>query len=200
MKAVSYSPCMTGQLSSSLPKGRIRGVTLVELMVVVTIVGILSVVMVRSLTKHADASRTVEALTMVQSVRAAQERHRAMNLVYLDVSQSDTWYPRNPIPAGIGRDRMAFYLPDGAHPDGERWVSLNPTVGGPVQFGYMTRSGLAGETMTEPAVAVPELVWPATTDAWYVIQAVADADGDGDFAYYLASSVNGEVYRANEGE
>ena len=177
-----------------------RGFTLVELMVVVTIVGILSVVMVRSLTKHTESSRTVEALTMVQSVRAAQERHRAMNMVYLDVSQSDTWYPRNPIPVGSGRDRHAFYMAEGAHADGARWVALNPTVPGPVRFGYMTRSGLAGETLTEPAVVVPGLVWPEATDSWYVIQAVADVDGDGDFAYYLASSLNGEVYRANEGE
>lgn len=181
---------------------RRRGFTLTELMVVVVIAGILAAIAVRSLTKHVSASHSIEALTMVQSIRAAQERYRSMHSVYLDVSQSNTWYPRDPSAGHGGADKTTFFQApgDAAHPDNARWLTLNPTVAGPVMFGYRTTAGLPGEGMTAPAVEVSGLNWPSTNEPWYVIEAIADADGDKVTAYYLASSINGEVFRQNEGE
>ncbi len=180
---------------------RSRGFTLTEVMVVVVISSILALAAVSSLRKHISSSRTIEGLTMVQSIRAAQERYKAQNGVYLDVSLSGTWYPRDPTGA-IGRTKTTFFQPpeDGAHPDNTNWLTLNPTVAGPVMFGYRTSAGLPGDTMTAPAQTVSGLSWPSTTEPWYVIQALGDADGDGITAFYLASSVNGEVFRQNEGE
>lgn len=179
-----------------------RGFTLTELMVVVVIAGILAAIAVRSLSNHVSSSRTIEALTMVQSIRAAQERYKSMHAVYLDVSQSNTWYPRDPSLVGTeGRVKTTFFQSTGdGHADNGRWLTLNPTLAGPVMFGYQTRAGLPGEVMTEPAVGVAGLDWPEPVEPWYVIQAIADADGDKVTAYYLASSINGEVYRQNEGE
>ncbi len=180
---------------------RDRGFTLTEVMVVVVIASILAVAAVSSLRKHVSSSRTIEGLTMVQSIRAAQEHYKALNGEYMDVSLSGLWYPRDPTGAS-GRQKTTFFGPpgDGAHADNDNWLTLNPTVAGPVMFGYRTSAGMPGEAMTEPAQAVTGLVWPGTTEPWYVIQAIGDADGDGLTAFYLASSINGEVYRHNEGE
>ena len=188
-------PNMVGRRASS------RGFSLTELMVVVVIAGTLATVGVASLRKHMSSSRAVEALTMIQSIRAAQERHRSTRGVYLDVSQSGTWYPWDPAQSG-NRNRRTTFLQGvgGTHPDNARWLTLNPTAPGPVRFGYQTSAGLPGQTMTAPAETVPGLSWPTPNEPWYVIQAVADADADGEVAFYLAYSINGEVYREHEGE
>ncbi len=170
-------------------------------MVVVAIAALLAVIAVHSLRRHVSSSKSIEALTMIQSIRAAQERYRSLNTVYLDVSVSGAWYPLDPtVPANRGIKTTFFQAPGAdAHPDNAAWWQLNPSVAGPVQFGYMTRCGLPGQAMTVPQVETGA-VWPATTEPWYVIEAAADADEDGILANYVASSINGEVFRKDEGE
>jgi type IV pilus assembly protein PilA len=172
-----------------------RGFTLVELMVVVTIVGILAVIGLVAFRGHIYGSKSVEALAMVQSIRAAQERWRAENMVYLDVSQGG-YYPAAP----GGRVKRSFH--PAAHGDRDRWIDLNPTVSGPVEFGYITNAGGPGAVMTGPAEPIISgtLTWPTPTEHWYVIQAAGNADDDDTRAFYMASSLTPEVYRQNEGE
>jgi prepilin-type N-terminal cleavage/methylation domain-containing protein len=179
-----------------------RGFTLTELMVVITISAVLALVALESFRKQMTSAKSVEAFTMVQSIRVAEERWRAQNGVYLDVSQSDTWYPWDPSLSGNRSKTRTFFSPDSdSHPDNARWLSLHPTVPGPIQFGYQVRAGMPGGVMTAPKVAVTGgLTWPTPGEPWYVIQALADTDADGKMAFYLASSLNGEVYAQDDGE
>lgn len=180
-----------------------RGFTLVELMVVVTIVGILAVIGISSFRAHVFGSKPTEALAMIQSIRAAEERWKSENLTYLDVSHSD-FYPAVP----AGRIKRSFYnagtcgipIPD---TDDCRWKLLNPTSIGPVEFGFKVNAGPPGQPMTAPdAKAAPTTWagWSTNPEHWYVIQAIADADNDGVYSKFLASSIRGDVYRENEGE
>ena len=171
-----------------------RGFTLVELMVVVVLVGILAVIGVMTLRAHVYSSKATEAMSMTQSIRGAQERFKAENLGYLNVSTSDTFYPMvTPLP---GR-KMAWSRP--GHADFPRWQLLNPTTQGPVEFGYKVTAGPAFSAMTIPGSA-DKPNWPNPDQPWYVIQARADQDGDGTHAFFVASSLNGVVYRENSGE
>ncbi len=181
-----------------------RAFTLVELMVVVVIVGVLATIGVASFRARVFGSKTSEALAMIQSIRAAEERWKAENLTYLNVSRQGAWYPAAP----TTRTRRAFYnagtcgtpLPDN---DDCRWKLLNPTAVGPTEFGFMVTAGPPGTAMTDPdSKARPKNwgAWPANGDHWFVIQAIADYDGDGVYAKFLASSIRGDVYRENEGE
>jgi prepilin-type N-terminal cleavage/methylation domain-containing protein len=180
-----------------------HGITLVELMVVVVIMGVLGAVGLVAMRRHLYASRTSEALATIQSIRAAEERYRAMNMLYLDVSTAGDsgWYPRNPTGAA-GTVKVLFLTPAtvATHVDNPAWLNLSPTVSSPVQFGYKVNAGIPGQAMTTPNEVVPDLVWGAPTEPWYVVQAIADADGDGATAYFLASSLTDAVYSAREGE
>ncbi len=163
-------------------------------MVVVLIVSILAIIGIMLFRKYASSSKSVEALSMIQSIRAAEERWRAENQNYLDVSSTMTsWYPmKTP-----GEKLYAWAQPSGN--DYAKWQLLAPTVAGPVQFGYVVK---AGAPFTKPPTLdiTDPPVWPTMNQPWYVIMAEADANGDGTFAKYAASSISDEIYRENEGE
>jgi hypothetical protein len=171
--------------------------------VVVIIVGILATLGISSFRARAFGSKSTEALAMMQSIRAAEERWRAENLTYLNVSKSG-WYPTTP----TARTRYAFYgtgacgipLPD---TDDCRWKLLNPTSIGSTGFVFMVNAGPPSVPMTPPdsnARPLDWAGWPPNADHWFVIQAIADIDGDGVYAKFLTSSIRGDVYRENEGE
>lgn len=176
-----------------------RGFTLVELMTVVVITGILATVAISSLRGYVTAARSSEALAMVQSIRAAEERWRSEHMMYLNVSTDDAWYPTDPRAADSPTAQRSFFG-DGTHGDNATWLLLHPTTPGPVRFGYLVNAGPGGGQMTEPALG-PRITWPdPAPDNWYVIQAVGDVDGDGIASYYRASNLSGDVFSENHGE
>lgn len=178
-----------------------RGFTLVELMVVVVIAAVLALVGLRAMNGHIAASKSVEALTMVRSIQSAQARYRSVTGIYLDVSSQGTFYPRDPS-GKAGLDRVSFFHPAGgaAHPDNLRWMELNPTVSGPVQYGYMTRAGLPGATPPNLQISVSGFVPSAQPELWYTVEAIGDVDGDGNVSHFVATSFSETVYFENETE
>lgn len=181
---------------------RERGFTLVELMTVVVIAGVLAAIAFASLRQHVSAAWGAEALNMVQSIRAAEERWRSEHMMYLDVSTDDSWYPRDPRGAPRNSRQAFYYAPeDDTHEDGDEWLQLRPTAPGPVRFGYLVNAGPADVNMTAAAAPGPAATWPTPPrDNWYVIQAIGDPDGDGVVSYYRASSLDGDVFAVNHGE
>ena len=174
-------------------------------MVTVTIVGILATIGFASFRSWAFGSKTTDALAMMQSIRAAEERWRSENLTYLNVTHTASWYPATP----SARTKHSFYntgtcgvpLPD---TDDCRWKLLNPTkVGSSTEFGFMLTAGPPGTPMTEPVTeARPSgwRSWPANPDHWFVLEAIADIDGDGVYSKLVCSSIRGDVYHENDGE
>lgn len=176
-----------------------------ELLVVVIIVGVLATIGISSFRARVAGSKSTEAIAMIQSIRAAQERWKAENLTYLNVTRTTNWYPFSGAPSG--NIRHSFYNSDTCSgppsTDDCRWKLLNPATIGAVQFGFMTNAGAPGEAMTEPdAKATPKVwsQWAPNGEYWYVIQAIADVNGDGTYAKFIASSMKGDVFRENEGD
>lgn len=176
------------------PRASRRGFSLVELMVVVAIVALLGLIGVTVLRKHIFGSKSVEAAAVIQGIRSAQERWRSETQTYLNVSTDlQSWYPmKTP-----GKTKYHWVQPTGN--DYANWKLLAVNVNIPVQFGYATVAGPAGATLPTLATA-QKPTWGTPVEPWYVIQAKADADGDGIAALYAATSITGEIYVENEGE
>jgi prepilin-type N-terminal cleavage/methylation domain-containing protein len=180
-------------------QGSKRGFTLVELLAVVVITAILSLVAVAGFRRHMQSSRGGEALSVIQSIRSAEESYISENKIYLDVSAraSTNWYPRL-VP---NEKRAAFNAPD--HPDYQRWRQLAPSVNGTVLFSYLVHAGvpatLSGQSVPPLQITNPPVL-PVPQLDWYVIQAMGDVDGDSIFARYASTKMTGEVYIENEGE
>src|SRR5690606_5057772 len=150
------------------------------------IMGVLAMVGLLSVRKHMSASKSIEALNMIQSIRAAQERWRAEHMIYFDVTGPDgSWYPEDPS-ADPGKARSFYFASDDDHPDAAEWRLLRPTVNGPVRYGYRTIAGLPGASVPEPEGDVAE-TWPKPTDNWDGREAIAAPRADANPARFLGS-------------
>lgn len=160
-----------------------HGFTLLELMIVVAIVGILAAVAIPSFQSYVYRSRTAEAVTFLGEIRQRQESYRAEFGQYCAVSGEtlgSNWNP--PSLPGPG-ERIAWTPTDG-------WRQLGAAPDGPVMFQYQTVAGPPGTT--------PGINGFTGRDFWFVAQARADLDGDGERMILEAYSAANHIYRAQE--
>lgn len=171
-----------------------RGFTLTELMIVVTLVGVLATVGIASFRKQVAASKTTEAASVVQAIRAAEEAYRSENQVYLDVSSTGVWYPSS------GQGATVTTWDQKSHTDLAAWQRLGARVTQPVQFGYLVNAGRSDQKLPALNIDDKSVNLGTPTDVWYVIQARADYDKNGVYCNVLANSFTPELYIEHEGE
>ena len=71
-----------------------KGFTLIELLVVVLIIGILASIAIPQYFKVVEKARVAEAMSVISSIKSAQERYLARGGVYTsDFTQLDIMYP-----------------------------------------------------------------------------------------------------------
>jgi prepilin-type N-terminal cleavage/methylation domain-containing protein len=176
-----------------------RGFTLTELMVVVVLISVLSVLAFPSMRKRLEQARGRLGVIELRAIAAAQERFRAENLVYLDVSSSLTDYFPVAIPNGSFRTFR--------DPNKPLWEVLGPTITELTPYVFATRAGIAGETLPadiDPLLlgVMPSTPFPANanTNQWFVVQGRGDVDADGVPQVMLTSSFDPTIYLAQEGE
>jgi type IV pilus assembly protein PilA len=181
--------------------------TLLEILAVVTIVGILAVLAAVGYRRFIASSKLVEPKNMIQSIRAAQESFKAENGHYLDVSPSlgvGVSYPLlTPGMSKTGWGADCTNCKNG--PQG--WRALNVVPDGPVQFGYTT---VASDASCDPACrganvviggkAINFTAQGPVKGPWYIVEAVGDTDGNGIFCTVVGSSFDNELWVDQEGE
>jgi Tfp pilus assembly protein PilE len=172
------------------------------MMTVVVLVGVLATLAVYGVRKYILSAKSGEAVSMMTSIKTAEEGFKDETFVYLDVStnfQPANWYPT----ATPGKSKVMWG--GGTQTLADKWRTLGVRPSGPVQFSYAV-------VATPPGGPVPDLPtvvkhnsdfnMPTTAPDWmYVAAGRADLGGrDGVFTVVMSHSMSTEIYVENEGE
>lgn len=173
---------------------RSTGFTLVELLTVVAIMGVLAAVAVTLVRNHLRSAKMTEGMANLQAIRSAEAAFRAETGVYQDCSGSGGLYfpskPNGNVNSWAGT----------AHADWAKWKQLRLPATEGTRFGWLVRADLPGVAMPNSTIISTTPAWPTQADPWYLIQGVADSDGDQKYAKIVATSINNEVYTEDDAE
>jgi len=172
---------------------KLRGFTLVELLVTVAMIGIMAALATVGYRRWLSSARTTEARELLLTIAAAQKLYFDETRGYLNCSSS--WNDHFPgKPGAYKRD-----FDNKGHAKYKCWKLLGVRVDSPVNMAYTVRAGTASQT--PPPSSVPGIKWPAITTPWWVAQAAGDQDENGQLSYFMTSSFNaGEIFSVNETE
>lgn len=166
-----------------------------ELLTVVAIMGVLAAVAVTLVRQHLRSAKMTEGIANVQAIRSAESARRAETGTYLDCSGTGSaYFPAKP--TGSVNSWGAS-----SHTDWAKWKQLRLPQTEGTRFGWLVNAGLPGVAMPNLTVTVAGApVWSTQADPWYLIQGIADSDGDQVYAKIIASSINNEVYTEADAE
>lgn len=197
---------MTPQKRSIWParRGRIEsGLTLLELMIVVAIVGILATLAVYMFTSERDKAKvSSEVSAMFSEFKVKQEQYLLENGTYLSTGADDReMWP--PAPSGPS-SQTALRDSDGELPPEWAALRMNPDKSA-VHCAYVA---IAGTTDPSSGVAAPspgptassDFDYEAPSGDWYYLLAECDMDGDSSTnARYFARHDREGIVQQNDG-
>jgi prepilin-type N-terminal cleavage/methylation domain-containing protein len=183
---------------------RAWGFTLIEAMVVVSLVSVLAVIASFAYRRWVHTSYLVEAQDMVSAIRAAQESFRAENGGYLKVSAAlGPGYDYPLLTPGKSKTAWGGACAGCVNP-AVGWSALNVSSSAPLVFGYSTIASDPTNTTTAPANSLPYhggvLNLSSMLPPWYIVEADGDVDGNGIFCNVYGVSGSNQIYINNEGE
>jgi prepilin-type N-terminal cleavage/methylation domain-containing protein len=175
---------------------RVRGFTLIEMMIVVAIISVLAVIAGTAYRKYMDSGRVAEVYSMLGEIRTKQEVYKVENAGYASANASETdLFPALVATKGAEPKPHLLTSPPtwwtalGISPAKSSLYCSYTTVGGAANVAPTGTRGKAIFNNLTPTVA-----W------WYAI-GTCDNDSDGDSthnAYFTTSSQASNVYNENE--
>lgn len=129
-----------------------KGMTLVELMIVVVIIGVLSILAVTGYRKYTFQARSSEAKNFLQAIRGAQEVYFQSFGQYCGTVGGEQW------PAQVPTEKVEWGDPAPAS-----WQALGIKSPGWVLFQYEIRAGLAQDAAGEAFINQPQRPWFVAT-------------------------------------
>jgi len=182
-----------------------RGMTLVEISLVVVIITILAVIGVVGYRRYRAAAYMNEATHMLGSIRAAQMEYKSESGVFATVSNSpDSYYPN----ATPGAYKTGWGAPCSNCVTTTAWEKLKISAPGPVIFGYATVAGVGGMPSSIPqpinpesaSVIASEAPRIGPTDPYYIAVAHGDTNGNSIFCTIVGVSGSNDLLITNENE
>lgn len=166
------------------------GITLIELMVVVAIIGVLATVAGYAYTRSISKARVAEVHAIFAEMRVRQEQYQAENGTYLSTGTSETDY--HPA-AASGPSTTTSILP---MPPTWEELRMQPDKTS-VHCAYVSIAGDGGDTSNIGAVAGTFGMSTAPATNWFYMIAECDFDGDPSVnsLYFARSDVSGVAER-----
>ena len=176
LKSITYSK--PGSVQS-------KGLTLIEMMIVVVIVTVLTTLAMMGYQRIIYQARNAEAQNFLGVIRAAQNVYYQVHGQYAGSLEWSEW-PEGDFPS---ESRV-----DWGEPNKLTWQHLNERPQGPVWFKYRIRAGV------RPADAPGEAFRPPPRGPWFQAQARSDFNGDDQFSILEITSAKSDIYveRLNE--
>lgn len=164
------------------------GFTLIELMVVVSIVGVLAAIAYPSLQSYIYKSRCTEATAFLGQIKLHQEAFRSEFGQYVPSSAATDPDAINYAPTPPTDGSAVGFDTSGA--DSAYWAQLGARPDSKVRFGYGWASGRPDQMSYAVLGGVPP-------DMWFVAQAKGDVDADGSYITFEAYSFSTNIYISN---
>ena len=158
---------------------RVQGVTLIELMIVVVIIGVLAATAIPAFQRQVIRARAAEAPAVLGRIRMNQESYRSEFGQYYGSTTTSAFWPTT-----TGRHTSEGW--DGSNASNPfRMLGVDPD--GPVYFNYNVQAGYAN---------APALQYPSGyVDWWFVSQAMADLDDNGSTVLFEAIAGRAVLYQ-----
>jgi prepilin-type N-terminal cleavage/methylation domain-containing protein len=145
------------------------GITLIELMVTVAIVGILAAVAVFAYGKYTKKARASEVYEVFGEFRLRQEQHHVENSEYLATGADETDYFPLPVSAD---DPHSIATPPA------EWTTLKINIGKPALYcGYVAIAGDGGDATNIGGTANAFGMTAAPADDWFYVLAECPFNG-----------------------
>ena len=157
-----------------------RGFTLIELMIVVTIIGVLAVLAVTTYQRYIKRSRTSEATANLGSIKAKEEAYFQEFAEYCNVAE--------PHPGTLDGPNKVVWNPAAA----SNWRILGWTPSGNVVFQYDVTAGPAGDP------AMPAGYGFDATRPWFLATARGDQDDDTVMSLFEITSERSAIHSEDE--
>ena len=191
------SRCQVKTLTPPEPTQR-AGYTLVEVMVVVTIVGILAAIGAPMYASYVYRAKTTEATAIMAEIARAQEAYYSMQnrrSYYNASDDTSDWYPPLEDGNAPGDSQVAWRT----SPPNALWEGLlgaTPQGYSHVYFRYQTFGDGPGDAHKPSAHGLPDNGYDGH-DAWWITRAIADLDGDNINVTFERSSAARGVFISN---
>jgi type IV pilus assembly protein PilA len=170
-------------------------------MATVVLVAILGALATYGMRKYILTSKTAEATDMIAMIKAAQEAYRAETFTYKDISgvgnldDFSTFYP-----AALVGGRAKRGWDGGTGAVANAWRELGVSTNSPVLYTYGCAAGPGSTAPVAPSLPKPLVGYPSAADGqpWYLVEAVADLDGDTKKGYWIGVSFSGQIFHEHD--